>query len=239
MSVARPLLEVIAMDPEDARAAEAGGADRLELVREIGVGGLTPDLAVFAQIRAAVGLPLRVMLRSNGGFGATVQETAQLCREAEALRREGADQFVLGFLDGSGTLDLEAIKALVAAIAPCPWTLHHAFDHAADQRRAWETALALPRVDHVLSGGIRGDLSAGLDLLCGRVEWQTPGLRWLAGGGMSHSYVTPLRRAGIERYHVGKMARFGHDWARPVSEEAVRRWRRALDTPVGEGTGDA
>ena len=179
MSTTRPLLEVIAMGPEDARAAERGGADRLELVREIGVGGLTPDVAVFAQIRAATKLPLRVMLRSNGGFTATEAEVAQLCHEAAALRREGADQFVLGFLDGAKLLDLGAIKALVAAIAPCPWTLHHAFDHAADQRAAWEAALTLPRVDHVLSGGIRGDLSAGLDLLCGRVDWQTPGLRWL------------------------------------------------------------
>ena len=235
MSTTRPLLEVIAMGPEDARAAERGGADRLELVREIGVGGLTPDVAVFAQIRAATKLPLRVMLRSNGGFTATEAEVAQLCHEAAALRREGADQFVLGFLDGAKLLDLGAIKALVAAIAPCPWTLHHAFDHAADQRAAWEAALTLPRVDHVLSGGIRGDLSAGSDLLCGRVDWQTPGLRWLAGGGMTLDYVAPLRAAGLERDHVGKTARFGHDWAQPVSEEAVRGRRQALDAPVGQG----
>lgn len=224
-----PLLEVIAMSPEDALAAERGGADRLELVREIGVGGLTPALATFAAIRAAVRLPLRVMLRSNGGFGATGDEVALLCREAGALRRAGADQFVFGFLDGAGALDRAALDALIAAVAPCPWTLHHAFDHAADARAAWETAQALPGIDCVLSGGTRGDLGAGLALLRERAGWQTGRVGWLAGGGIVLDYVEPLRRAGIGRYHVGRAARHGHDWSRPVSEAAVRRWRRTLD----------
>jgi copper homeostasis protein len=176
-----------------------------------------------------VGLPLRVMLRSNEGFGATEEEVALLCYEAAALRREGADQFVFGFLDGADRLDRGAIEALTAAVAPCPWTLHHAFDHATDMRREWEKALTLPGIDCVLSGGIRGDLSVGLELLCGRVGWQTERVRWLAGGGIMLDYVASLRAAGIERYHVGRAARFGQDWARPVSEAAVRHWREVLD----------
>jgi copper homeostasis protein len=38
------LLEVIVLSVEDARAAEEGGADRLEVVRDIHLGGLTPPL---------------------------------------------------------------------------------------------------------------------------------------------------------------------------------------------------
>jgi len=43
----RPLLEVIALSADDAIAAERGGADRLEIVRAIDTGGLTPDLENF------------------------------------------------------------------------------------------------------------------------------------------------------------------------------------------------
>lgn len=39
----RALLEVIALDAADAVAAEAGGADRLELVSDMAADGLTPD----------------------------------------------------------------------------------------------------------------------------------------------------------------------------------------------------
>jgi copper homeostasis protein len=38
------MLEVIACSVADAVAAERGGADRLELVRDLNVGGLTPPL---------------------------------------------------------------------------------------------------------------------------------------------------------------------------------------------------
>ena len=53
----RALLEVIALDAEDAVAAQAGGADRLELVTDMAADGLTPPLATFAEIRDAVRHP--------------------------------------------------------------------------------------------------------------------------------------------------------------------------------------
>ena len=42
----QPILEVIAVDAADARAAEQGGADRIELVSAMSEGGLTPALAL-------------------------------------------------------------------------------------------------------------------------------------------------------------------------------------------------
>lgn len=58
-----PLLEVIACSVGDAVEAEKGGASRLEIVRDLGRGGLTPPLELVAEIKRAVNVPLRVMLR--------------------------------------------------------------------------------------------------------------------------------------------------------------------------------
>ncbi|MFB7032775.1 copper homeostasis protein CutC, partial [Streptomyces sp. NPDC056295] len=49
----RAVLEVIALDAEDAVAAQAGGADRLELVTDMAADGLTPSRETFAAIRSA------------------------------------------------------------------------------------------------------------------------------------------------------------------------------------------
>src|SRR5262245_44731088 len=62
------LLEVIVQSLDDARAALAGGADRLEVVRAIEDGGLTPPIELVHEIAAHVGLPLRVMVRENAGY---------------------------------------------------------------------------------------------------------------------------------------------------------------------------
>lgn len=225
----RPLLEVIALSADDAIAAERGGADRLEIVRAIDTGGLTPDLETFERIRAAVRLPLRVMLRSNAGFQVSPGELEELCRAAAALRASGADQFVFGFLDDCCDLDLPAIRTLADAVAPHPWTLHHAFDHARDLRAAWDAAQALTGLDCILTGGVRGDLSTGLDALISRAAWQADGPRWLAGGGLTLAHLEPLRAAGITMFHTGRAARHSGSWSRPVSAEAVRRWRDVLD----------
>lgn len=234
----RPVLEVIATNAADAVAAEQGGADRLELCSEMSLRGLTPTFETFTSIRDAVKLPLRVMLRSNGGFGATAAEVETLCREAEALRRAGADQFVFGFLDADGALDRIALDALIAAVAPCPWTLHHAFDHAADARASWEIARTLPRIDLILTGGLRGDVGTGLTTLCARTDWQANGPTWLAGGNLSLEHLPPLRAAGILQYHVGRTARRDWSWEQPVSVKAVRRWREALDQGLGASSGE-
>lgn len=222
------LLEVIALTPADAVAAEQGGADRLEIVRRIDTGGLTPSLEQFQSIRAAVDLPLRVMLRTNAGFRLSARELDLLARQAHDLRVAGADQFVFGFLDESDDLDLEALAVLMSATDPAPWTLHHAFDHARDVDSAWKTARTLVRLDYVLSGGIRGDLGQGLETLCDRAGWQADGPGWLAGGGLMLDFVAPLAEAGIRNFHVGRAARERHSWQYPVRVDAVREWRETL-----------
>src|SRR5438034_891911 len=68
MGESPPTLEVIALTVADARAAERGGADRLEVVRAIEADGLTPAVEMVVLMRDCVRLPLRVMLRSNAGF---------------------------------------------------------------------------------------------------------------------------------------------------------------------------
>lgn len=225
-------LEVIALDVEDALAATRGGADRLEIVSAIDLGGLTPELATFERIRAATDLPLRVMLRTNGGYRIAPDELDALCGAAAALRRAGADGFVLGFLDVDGAIDHAAIAALWAVIAPCPWTFHRAFDQVADARAAWATVAALPGADLILSSGGPGELDAGVAAYRERAPWQTPGLRWLAGGGLAGAHVAPLRAAGIAQFHAGRLVRAGGSWARPVDAAATR----ALRARIASGT---
>jgi copper homeostasis protein CutC len=58
-------LEVIVTTVDEAIEAEAGGADRLELVRALDVGGLTPEISIARGVLAAVRIPVRVMVREE------------------------------------------------------------------------------------------------------------------------------------------------------------------------------
>lgn len=223
------VLEVIALGVEDAVAAQAGGADRLELVADMAADGLTPPVETFAGIRAAVDIDLRVMLRPADGFAAGDVET--LVRVAREMRAAGAEEFVLGFLDADGQVDLDAVERLVAELDGCRWTFHRAIDRAADRDALRKQLDGLPGHDTYLTAGSAAGVDDGLPTLlaeaarCGEPGYEP---RIMVGGGLRLEHVPQLKAAGIDAFHIGGAARPG-GWDGPVSAAAVAEWRAVLD----------
>ncbi|WP_307163999.1 copper homeostasis protein CutC [Streptomyces rishiriensis] len=228
----RAVLEVIALDVEDAVAAQTGGADRLELVTDMAADGLTPPVAVFAAIRAAVDLSLRVMLRHSDGFAAgPAEQIDSLVRVAGELRTAGADEFVLGFLDADGGADLAAVERIVAELDGCRWTFHRALDHAGDRDALRKQLDGLPGLDTYLTAGSATGVDTGLPTLlaeAARGGEQGYEQQLLVGGGLRLDHVPVLRAGGVDAFHIGGAAR-PDGWTGPVSAAAVREWRLAVD----------
>ncbi|MFF8845772.1 copper homeostasis protein CutC [Streptomyces sp. NPDC015127] len=228
----RALLEVIALDAEDAIAARSGGADRLELVADMAADGLTPTRETFARVRAAVDLPVRVMLRLADGFSAGGPEGVEaLVRAAEGLRAEGADEFVFGFLDDHGHPDLVTVERLVAVLDGCRWTFHRAIDRAADRDALRKQLADVPGLDTYLTAGSPEGVDTGLPTLLAEAARQgEPGYEpaLLVGGGLRLTHVPALRAAGVRGFHIGGASRPA-GWSSPVAPSAVREWREALD----------
>ncbi|MBB6415253.1 copper homeostasis protein CutC [Streptomyces sp. AK010] len=225
----RAVLEVIALGVEDAVAAQAGGADRLELVSDMAADGLTPSAATVAGVRRAVDISLRVMIRPADGFAAG--DVDRLVRVAGELREAGAQEFVLGFLDAGGVVDLAAVERVVAVLDGCPWTFHRAIDRAADRDALRKQLDGMPGLDTYLTAGSADGVDDGLCVLLAEAAWQgQPGYEQhlLVGGGLRLDHVPTLLTAGIDGFHIGGAAR-PEGWQAPVSADAVARWRAALD----------
>lgn len=213
-----PILEVIALDAQDAEAAQEGGADRLELVADMASDGLTPSLATFKEVRAAVDLPIRVMLRDAKGFAPG--DLGRLRRQAVELREAGATEFVLGFLDAEGEIDEGVTSTLVAELEGCAWTFHRALDNSNDVFRSWAAVQALG-CDTVLAAGSSQGVQDGLDNLRKLVTLAPPAL--LVGGGLQQRHVPELLAAGVTGFHVGGAVRPA-GWGSSVDAAAVREW---------------
>ncbi|MET9388054.1 copper homeostasis protein CutC [Streptomyces sp. NPDC002928] len=225
----RAVLEVIALDAGDAVAAQAGGADRLEVVTDIAADGLTPPTGTFTAIRTAVDIDLRVMLRLADGFAAG--DVERLVRTARELRAAGAGEFVLGFLDAHGGVDLAAVERIVAELDGAPWTFHRAIDRAADRDALRKQLDGLPGLDTFLTAGSAAGVDDGLPtLLAEAARRGEPGYeqRLLVGGGLRLDHVPSLLAAGLDGFHIGGAAR-PDGWSGPVSAAAVAEWRRAID----------
>ena len=224
------LLEVIVQSVADAREAQAGGADRLEVVREIARDGLTPSLDLVRAIQAEVPLPLRVMVRESDGFGITSPHELRILQHAFAdLADLGVHGAVVGFARG-GALDLGLLASVLSVAPGLPVTLHRAFDSVSDPEAAIDAALAFPQIDRILTSAGDGDWPRRCERLAGWSRRAGPRLTFLPGGGLDEEALRVLAASGcVTEAHVGKAARFPQVSTAPVSSERVARLRRLMD----------
>jgi copper homeostasis protein len=204
------LLEVIACSVADAVEAEKGGASRLEIVRDLGRGGRTPSLELVAEIKQAVSLPLRVMLRESESYETSnADEIARLGEAAAQFAALGVDGFVLGFLK-DGQVDVERTQRVLACVPQARATFHHAFEDARDKLSALAVIKSLPQVDRVLSNGGEDDLGLRVQRLGQYAKAAAPELTILAGGGLNDVALSKIGcETNIREFHVGRAARAG------------------------------
>jgi copper homeostasis protein CutC len=218
-------IEVIVQTVDDARAAMDGGADRLEVVRSMRDGGLTPPVSVVEAIKRVTPLPLRVMVRENAGFGTTGAELEVLRAAAWSFTKLAVDGLVLGFAK-SGELSLTEFASVIEAAPEVPVTFHRAFDSLTDQLSAIDTLSTIRRVDGILTSGGEGSAAERCARLHQFVERAGPRLSIIAGGGVDlESFELLVRNRTVSWIHVGRAARDGRDPEGPVSAASVRRLR--------------
>ena len=217
-----PLLEVIACSVEDAIAAERGGANRLEVVRDLQRGGLTPSWELVRDIKRAVSLPLRVMLRESTGFEVSgPDEVDRLCAAAKRFASFAVDGFVLGFLK-DGEIDVALTQQVLACAPQVCATFHHAFEDAVDKSRAWSELKRLPQLDRVLSSGGTDELQSRVQRLNQYEIAAAPELTIIAGGGIDGDAMIKIgRETQIREFHVGRAARAQFQVAGAVQSSLV------------------
>lgn len=209
-----PLLEVIVCSVEDARAAERGGAGRLEIISHFEVGGLTPPLELVAEIMSAVKIPVRVMIRECEDFFSHDEKIIErLCESSRSFAELCVDGLVLGFLikeSGQTGIDHDLLAHVLSYAPNQKATFHRAFELLPDPLRAIEGLKRHPQIDRVLTSGGDGHWPKKVERL---VEWQSaarPEIEILAGGGIDAGTIGLLRRtAEIREFHVGRAAREG------------------------------
>ncbi len=241
------LLEICVDSLASARAAIAGGADRLELCSALLAGGLTPYEGLLRQIRAESDIPIRCLMRPRpGDFLYTPEELALMRLQILQLKNAGADGFVVGCLTAQGDLDKEAMAPLVAACSGCGITLHRCIDVSREPLETCRQAGAMG-MDTVLTSGAAASCTQGQELIARMIAMKGPEI--LIGAGVNAQVIRHFRQAvpGAAAFHMSgktevesrmRFRREGVPMGLPgldewhiqqTSQEAVAAARKALD----------
>ncbi|MET4614962.1 copper homeostasis protein [Stenotrophomonas sp. 2619] len=216
----RRLLEVASNSVASALAAQAGGADRIELFDNLAEGGTTPSYGSIAVARERLRIPLFVLIRARpGDFHYGALEAEIMLRDIAHCRQLGCDGVVIGALDAEGNVDTALCRMLVSAAGPMQVTFHRAFDAARDLPAALEQVIALG-CQRVLTSGGQASAEAGADTLAALVAQSNARIRVMAGAGLNARNIAAVAaRTGCVELHAS---------AKAVQRSAMRHHNPAL-----------
>lgn len=188
-------LEICIDSFASAKAAIAGGADRLEVCSALALGGLTPFQELVEEIRKYSDVKIRPMIRlRNGDFLYNREELQMMKKQIQNLRRFSVDGFVFGCLHADGTIDTEAMEVLMDASGGLPITLHRAIDVSRDILEAYEVADRLG-VDTILTSGGKQSCMEGIPVLKELMAKQVhDSVKIMVGAGVSTDNLAYLSK---------------------------------------------
>lgn len=205
----KKVLEICVDSYDSAKAAVAGGADRLELCAALSVGGLTPYAALLQDIRSFSDIPVRCLMRPRAwDFLYTRQDISMIARQIKVLREHGASGFVIGCLTPEG--ELAPMEELIEAAGGLPLTLHRCIDVSRDPVETYRQAAKLG-FDTVLTSGAAANATAGKETIARLIvlREEIGGPEVLIGAGVNARVIEAFRREvpGARAFHMsGKTA---------------------------------
>lgn len=203
MNDRRIKLEICTASAEDCAVAERGGADRVELNCALMLGGLTPSLGALRESRAAIRIPLIVMIRPRaGGFGYSASEFKVMQRDIETALAENADGIAFGILTAQGTIDLERCRQIVKLAAGRQVVFHRAFDVVPEPLSALDQLMELG-VTRVMTSGQEASAYNGAANIARYLQHSNGRIEVLPAGGINRfTLADVVKRTGCDQVHA-------------------------------------
>ena len=194
-------VEICCNSVASAIAAKDGGAERIELCRDLECGGLTPTDEDIAYCVSKLGLRTHVLVRPRAGnFHYSLSEIGEIERTVARCKALGARAVVVGFLNEDGKVDVELARRIVRNASPMEVTFHRAFDEELQDPIEALWAVASARCHRLLTSGQKATAIEGKDVIKSLVK--TTGVEILAGSGVTPRNVRELvQYTGVREVH--------------------------------------
>jgi copper homeostasis protein len=185
-------LEIACFNAESALIAEQGGADRIEFCANMQLGGTTPSMIDFIELKSKISIPVYVMIRARGGdFIYSDLEFEQMKNSLIQFKEAGADGFVFGILDANRKLDITRNKQLLDLADGLPCTFHKAFDEVIEPFIALQQIIDLG-FENILSSGQAVTAMLGLPILKQLIDQSENKINIMVGGSVRSSNLQLL-----------------------------------------------
>lgn len=217
------MLEIIANTLNDAQICARAGADRVELVRDLSRGGLSPEVNIVKEIIDNKLPQPYIMLRAHDrDYTYTQEELHSMHELAKKYEAVGAEHIVFGALTPDLEIDLDAVDQVLKD-TQLTLTFHRAIDDSHNLIKSIELINTHPRITHVLTSGGAGKTIDHLPILQKMIDISTY-QKIVVGSGLSYENIPLIlnQLRGDFDLHVGTSVRAGLSDG-PVIEQEVKK----------------
>ncbi len=207
------LIEVIATSLYDAIAIEKYGADRIELIENMSIGGITPDLRMSEEICRYVKLPVNIMIRPHAeSFVYNFQDMQQIEEDINYIASKvNANGIVFGSLTEDGHINFSQLEKILKILerTRLSLTFHRAIDASIDPVQSFKdlTQYKGTALERVLTSGGKNTAIDGQENICKMLEIvhnQSSSIQIMVGSGLTPTNINDfLATAKVSELHFG------------------------------------
>jgi copper homeostasis protein len=222
-------IELIAVTLEDAKKIETNGGDRIELVRALSEGGLTPSYGLMKKVIESVSIPVNVIIRPHSQSFIYSDEEIEIMRQDIIMAKElGANGVVIGALNDKNQICNLSLNKLLEAAEGMEVTFHRAIDELEDPVEGVKILSNYKSINRILTSGGKGSLSKNMEIIRNMIL-QSGHIKIMVGGGLNFENVKEIMQVtSAPEYHFGTAVRFESSPFRNISEDLLKKLFKLL-----------
>jgi len=223
-------LEICAGSLQSALAAQAGGADRIELCDNLADGGTTPSYGMLVQCKKLLKIPFFPIIRPRGGDFVFSKDEFEIMKEDVICCKElGCEGIVIGMLKKDGSIDTDRCSELIALAGSMQITFHRAFDRCSDLKKGLEDIIQLG-CHRVLTSGGKEYAVEGIELLKSLVIQAGSRIIIMPGSGINPLNLLEIAEVtSAHEFHTTAKKLMEYD-IDPINDEPYRALETSAET---------
>ena len=195
------IIEVCANSYESAINAELGGANRIELCKDLHLDGLTPYDDISVSTINKLKIPVFILIRPReGNFIYNNEEFELMKSDIIKFKKLGCKGIVSGILNNDNTIDLDRTKELIELSRPIEFTFHRAFDKIINPIKGLEELIEIG-ADRILTSGQEDSAIDGIKLIEKLIEIATNRIAIIPGSGVKSVNIKEFIAIGANEIH--------------------------------------
>ena len=195
------IIEVCANSYESAINAEQGGADRIELCKDLHIDGLTPTYEIAKKTIDKLKIPVFILIRPReGDFNYSNEEFELMKADIMKFKEMGCKGIVSGVLNEDKTVDLGRTKELVELTRPLEFTFHRAFDKIINPIKGLEELIEIGS-NRILTSGQEDLAINGIKLIEKLIKIAANRITIMPGSGVKSANIKEFISIGSNEIH--------------------------------------